>query len=320
MTGLDYDPNDASTDPTTPQGVGNLAAKLVLDYRATDGSNQTPLPDGTVGYPNNTTYQPTNRWNQVADPTRWQPLCVLTVTGVANNMPPIPTGDSCAAPNYTLQTPATPQWQNVKPFGPLDPVTHYPTLFAASRPPERQRPTSPIEELKDSSNLSETQKARADYWADGPRSEFPPGHWRCSPRRCRGSGRTPSTRTPSCSSRLGNALMDASIASWAAKYQYDSVRPMTAIRHRYKDKSVNSWLGPGKGYGTVLGQNWLPYQELNVVTPPFPEYVSGHSTFSAAARTVLVMFFGNNDASTPRWSSRKAAPRSSRASPRPRTS
>jgi hypothetical protein len=40
--------------------------------------------------------------------------------------------------------------------------------------------------------------------------------------------------------------------------------------------------GPYKGYDMVNGASWIPYQELRVVTPPFPEYVSGHSTFSAA--------------------------------------
>ena len=94
---------------------------------------------------------------------------------------------------------------------------------------------------------------------------------------------------------LGNSLMDSSISAWAAKYQYDSWRPISAIRYRYSGKKVNSWLGPGKGYGTVLGQNWLPYQEPTVVTPAFPEYVSGHSTFSAAGRTVLLQFYNNND-------------------------
>ena len=44
MSSLTYDPNDASTDPATPQGVGNLAAKAVLAFRASDGSNQTLEP------------------------------------------------------------------------------------------------------------------------------------------------------------------------------------------------------------------------------------------------------------------------------------
>jgi hypothetical protein len=45
----------------------------------------------------------------------------------------------------------------------------------------------------------------------------------------------------------------------------------------------------------VPGEQWRPYQAPNVVTPPFPEYTSGHSTFSAAARIVLVAFGGGND-------------------------
>ena len=69
----------------------------------------------------------------------------------------------------------------------------------------------------------------------------------------------------------------------------------TAIRERYKNQLINSWLGPGKGYGQVLGQNWIPYQATTVVTPPFPEYVSGHSTFTAAGRTILALFFGTDN-------------------------
>ena len=78
--------------------------------------------------------------------------------------------------------------------------------------------------------------------------------------------------------------MDASIAAWAAKYRWDFVRPITGIRSRYKGKPVTSWLGPYKGYGTVPGEQWIPYQAPNVVTPPFPEYVSGHSTFARPRR------------------------------------
>jgi hypothetical protein len=93
---------------------------------------------------------------------------------------------------------------------------------------------------------------------------------------------------------LGNALMDASIASWAAKYRWDFVRPITAIRHRYKGKPVISWRGPYQGYGQVPGEQWIPYQSPNVVSPPFPEYVSGHSTFSSAAAAILAKFTGSD--------------------------
>jgi hypothetical protein len=52
--------------------------------------------------------------------------------------------------------------------------------------------------------------------------------------------------------------------------------------------------GPYKGYDMVNGESWIPYQELRVVTPPFPEYVSGHSTFSAAGARVITTFIGSD--------------------------
>jgi hypothetical protein len=295
MSTLHYDPADTSIDPTTPQGIGNAAAQAVLAFRATDGSNQTlRTSDNVVTYPNNTTYRPVNKWNDVVDPTKWQPLCVPTKTTV----PPTPIDGNCGdlAPtaDYAIQNPATPQWKNIAPFGPLDSVTHYPPQFQLPGPPTG---TADIDlELKDSSNLSETQKAKADYWADGPRSEFPPGHEAVFAQALSRMRKNTLDQDVKLFFVLGSSEMDASISAWAAKYQYDSVRPITAIRSRYNNKTVNSWLGPGKGYGSVLGQNWMPYQEPTVVTPPFPEYVSGHSTFSAAGRTVILQFYGNNDA------------------------
>jgi hypothetical protein len=95
---------------------------------------------------------------------------------------------------------------------------------------------------------------------------------------------------------LGNALMDASISAWQSKYEYNFARPITAIRERYNGQMITSWLGPGKGYGKVFGQNWQPYQQIAVVTPGFPEYVSRHSTFSGAGGVLLALAFGNNGA------------------------
>jgi hypothetical protein len=93
---------------------------------------------------------------------------------------------------------------------------------------------------------------------------------------------------------LGNAVMDASVAAWAWKFKYDFVRPITGIREEYRGRQLVSWLGPYRGYGLVSGEQWIPYQELRVVTPPFPEYVSGHSTFSAAGARVVTTFFGGD--------------------------
>ena len=43
------------------------------------------------------------------------------------------------------------------------------------------------------------------------------------------------------------------------------------------------------------GSQWIPYQPSTFPTPPFPEYISGHSTFSAAAAAVLRSWTGNDN-------------------------
>lgn len=47
------------------------------------------------------------------------------------------------------------------------------------------------------------------------------------------------------------------------------------------------------GVGWILAGNWWPYQKPSFVTPPFPGYVSGHSTFSRAASRVMTKITGS---------------------------
>jgi hypothetical protein len=261
----------ALDDSSEAAGVGRAAAQAVLDYRHDDGSNQLNGYADTV-----TGYQPVNTWEQVSDPWRWQPLCVP--------LPP-PGTTGCPSPSV-IQRAATPHWGRIAAFA-LDAEYQF-------DPPGS---TDPVEDtaraLTDTSNLSDTQKVKAEYWADGPRSEFPPGHW-CviaqAVSRKRGHSLDDDVKLFFA---LGNAVMDAGIAAWKVKFQYDFVRPTTAIRQQYKGQLVTSWLGPYQGFGKVPGEQWRPYQAPNVVTPPFPEYVSGHSTFSAAANMVLNAFTGS---------------------------
>jgi hypothetical protein len=296
---LGYDPNDTSTDTTTPQGVGNVAAQAVLDFRHADGSNQLGTdPNGTPGVAYSDTtiphWTPVNQWNQLNNPGHWQPLCVPTAAG----LPPSPPDGTCPTTNYVLQNPLSPHWGHVTSFA-LDPTTHYPPLFPLPGPPMESDGTYSHTEiataLNDTSNLSDVEKMKAEYWADGPKSEFPPGHAAVFAQALSRMRHDTLDQDAKLFFALGNAVMDASIAAWEAKYQFDCVRPITAIRSLYANTLITSWLGPYKGYGKVLGKYWLPYQDPTVVTPPFPEYVSGHSTFSAAGETVMVAFFGTNN-------------------------
>jgi hypothetical protein len=79
---------------------------------------------------------------------------------------------------------------------------------------------------------------------------------------------------------LNVALADAGIACWNTKYDYNAWRPITVIQN------ANSFTNAG----ITQNPSWQPL----LITPNFPEYVSGHSTFSAAAAEVLSSFFGNN--------------------------
>jgi len=120
-----------------------------------------------------------------------------------------------------------------------------------------------------SQTLSAEQKRIAQYWADGAGTVTPPGHWnRIALDLARTAG-WPTLRESLLFSALNTAQADAFIACWDAKYTYWSLRPVTAIQRLIPDPA------------------WLSY----IVTPPFPAYVSGHSTTSAAASTVLAAFF-----------------------------
>ncbi len=85
------------------------------------------------------------------------------------------------------------------------------------------------------------------------------------------------------------AMADSGISAWDTKYAYNFWRPITAIRNANTDGNP----------ATVADKNWQPLgapgDGTPNFTPPFPAYVSGHSTFGAAAFTVLRRFFGTDN-------------------------
>ena len=294
---------DGST-PTVPAQIGDRAAAAVIADRANDGAYQG---NGYVDPTN--TYQPTRQYNQPTDPWRWQPLCVLTAAGVQANAtyPPPPGTDCTPSPtqtHYTIQRALTPHWKNIRSF-----ALNAPNQFTPPGPPKlangQYDPKDIETALADTSNLTDAKKMTAEYWTDGPGSEFPPGHWAVIAQALsRRRGHSIDTDAKMFFT-LGHAVLDAGISAWAAKFQLDDPkttqvdpwdfwRPITAIRSYYAGKMINSWKGPGKGYGLVPASQWIPYQALNVVTPNFPEYTSGHSTFSGAARVAILAFTGSD--------------------------
>jgi hypothetical protein len=282
--------NYALDDSSSAAQIGRAAAQATIDNRANDGANQLS------GYADTTNYASRlqNTWKELKQPWHWQPQCVLTPAGVTAGVPFLPpAGQDCVAPNYAAQLPYTPQWGNVTPFA-LDADYQYTPTGPPKLADGSYDPTDVATALKDTSNLDDTKKVIAEYWADGPKSEFPPGHWALLGQ-AYSRERAHSVDTDvKMFFTMGNALLDASISSWKAKYTFDFWRPTSAIRYLYAGKQVNTWLGPYKGYGMRDGSQWRPYQAPTVVTPPFPEYTSGHSTFSGAARITLTAFTGGD--------------------------
>jgi hypothetical protein len=280
MTGLGYDPADTSTDTTTPAGIGNVVARAVLDARHADGANQLgDTPGGVPGkaYSDYTGYAPVNTWKTLTDPYRWQPQCV----------PAPPVGaTTCAG---AVQSFATPQWAQVTPFALSRPDQFGPPVMDRTKLPAQAK------ELVDlSAKLTEATKTSAYYWADGPASELPPGHWAMFAQAASRAGGLDLDSNVKAFFALGNALLDASIATWNAKRIQDTARPISYIRWLYAGKKIKAWGGPGVGTVTMDGSQWRPYQEASVVTPPFAEYTSGHSAFSAAACQVFMRFIGTD--------------------------
>lgn len=163
MRSLGYEPRDDSTDRSTPTGIGNVAARAVLDFRHRDGANQLgDEPGGLPGVPYSdyTGYTPANDPMDirlpfdaaaVRDPNAWQPLRYVDANG-------------------SLVTPAFigAHWQHVVPFGLRPGQLRSPTGPARYGSPEYLAQAQALLDL--SAELNDEQKLIAEYWADGPRS------------------------------------------------------------------------------------------------------------------------------------------------------
>jgi membrane-associated phospholipid phosphatase len=127
------------------------------------------------------------------------------------------------------------------------------------------------------------QTVIALFWADGAGKETPPGHWNSIAQDVAAKRGNTVDQNARLLALLNIAMADAAICAWDAKYIYDFWRPVTAIRNADSDGNP----------ATVADSTWTSF----IGTPPFPDYVSGHSAFSGAAATVLAMYYGTDSIS-----------------------
>jgi hypothetical protein len=140
-----------------------------------------------------------------------------------------------------------------------------------------------------SENLSDEEKVIAEFWAgSSPGTLSPPlmsiWLWKEYMR----------SNSFSCPTLI-YSLLDLSIhlfegsrVTWAQKYAFMQARPIQEIRRRYAGQQIASW------NGTISGDQWLPYQVTSFVTPPFPDFPSGHSHFTQAFALTMKKWFGDN--------------------------
>lgn len=283
MATLGYNINDTSANTRFPDGIGNVACNAVLESRHSDGSNQLGnLTASGVPYADYTGYVPVNKPSTVpvsdistiVDPNRWQPLTYFNGIKVVT---PIFVGA---------------QWFKVVPFALTSQDEFLP--FISSFGPALYGSATYLQQAADlitlSAGLTDEQKMIAEYWANGPHSELPPGHWDLFAQFVSLRDHHSVDDDAKMFFALTNAIFDAGIACWDAKRVFDSVRPVSAIPYLFHGQQIRAWGGPGKGTITMDGSQWIPYQLSTFPTPPFPEYISGHSTFSAAGAEILKRF------------------------------
>lgn len=175
------------------------------------------------------------------------------------------------------QMPLLPRWGENRPFAmkignacPLPPPPAY------SEEKGSDFYTEALEVYEAVNNLTPEERAIARFWSDDPMlSPTPPGHWMSIALKLLDERQASAAEHADLLARLGISLADAFIGCWHSKFEFDLVRPVTYIKR-------------------VIDPKWEPI----LITPPFPEYPSGHSTQSGAAATVLTAFFGEDFAFT----------------------
>lgn len=174
------------------------------------------------------------------------------------------------APAYAA--PSTPYWGNNRTvvFGSVS-NTQPPIPITYSTDPASPFSLMVKDVYDASQNLTEDQKTMALFWRDVP-GVSSPGHWLSILQQVTRIRKITLYEAALGYALTGAAVNDALIGVFQAKYQYNVVRPITYIREVMGNSSWSSYLA----------------------TPPHPEYISAHSSLSAAAAQILQELYGSS--------------------------
>jgi hypothetical protein len=144
---------------------------------------------------------------------------------------------------------------------PANIVSERPTAPPSTSSAEMQAQVAEVKSYAD--NVTREQMAIVHKWADGAGTYTPPGHWNDIAEEYIRDSNFSEVRAARAFALLNMAMHDAAVGCWETKYFYFNPRP-TQLNPTIK---------------TTTG------------IPNFPAYTSGHSTFSAAAASVLSYLF-----------------------------
>jgi len=290
--------NPSSTNPNSPIGLANLVADKMEGVCDNDGVNNhgskpftRPSSNGKIAYEDYTNYAAVNP-PMVTEEFVSQQFCdSLNI----NKWQPLTTPTSRDGSGSTTQEYASPHMGNVEPFAMPCPSSFRPQgppVFGLDTQGRRSFQDQHNELLDISGELGDLGKVITEFWL--PTLEFgnPPAHNMFFCANALIHERRSLADSVKLFMAMGNSQFDAGIGAWDAKRYYDSSRPVTALRCMHTGEQVQAWAGPYQGVQTIDGGNWMPYQEIDFVSPPFSEYVSGHSTFAMAGAVILENFFG----------------------------
>ena len=210
-------------------------------------------------------------------------LKVRAADGSNTRAPYIPTNAPGAwrrTPPY-FRPPDLPHWQRVRPFA-LREAAQFrppgPPALASERFAQDYILTHDFGGKKSAARTAD-QTVAARFWSDFTGTATPPGHWAQITLALARSNNLALPEKVRLFALVQTALADAGIACWDAKFTFNFWRPITACRGVTGNPRI------------VADPDWAPL----LVNPSFPEYVSGHSTFSGAAAEVLRRWFGRDD-------------------------
>jgi hypothetical protein len=269
--------HEAAVAATAHTVLSNLFPAHQADFDAELASDLAAIADG----------QPRDLGIALGNNVGQQMLALRADDGsatIVNYTPGNDPGDWVPTPP-AFAPPLLPNWPDVTPFAMRSADQFTPHDVPALTSSQYAAALNEVEAIGSATSTTRTadQTNIALFWANGAGTATPAGHLNILAQVVAQQRGNTLSQNARLFAELNVAMADAAIMCWDAKFTENFWRPITAIREA--DIDGNS--------ATTADPNWTPL----IVTPPFPTYISGHSSFSGAAAAVLRAFFGTDHVS-----------------------